>query len=384
MADIRLVSVARSFKGLSHQTAALEWLQEKISPEVLAEFAELYRADPPQTEPSPTPTADWLKPCMELVKQFEGCELMAYSCPAGVLTIGWGHTGPDVKPGLTWTQQQADDALAADLREAYQGMTAALPMAALMAANRQAALTSWVYNVGAGAAMDSTLRRRLGAGEDAALVVAEELPKWNKGSSGVLPGLVRRRAAEVELFVGKKKAVTNPLAVPYFWQQDNGAEGWRQCQTSSIAMCLAFLKVPNIKDDVDYLAVVKRYGDTTVQDVHRLALKALGVRARFRQNMTEGELLGELKAGLPVAIGILHHGPVSRPSGGGHYVVAIGTSGDSDAFIVHDPFGELNLVDGGWTSKTATAGKAVKYSRRNLLPRWLPDGPSSGWGWVFS
>jgi hypothetical protein len=68
--------------------------------------------------------------------------------------------------------------------------------------HRQAALTSWVFNVGAGAAADSTLRRRLAAGEDPNTVVREELPRWNKGGSGVLPGLVRRRAAEVALFTG--------------------------------------------------------------------------------------------------------------------------------------------------------------------------------------
>jgi GH24 family phage-related lysozyme (muramidase) len=204
MADpIRLVNAAKAYQGLSHQTAALNWLQERIPAEVLAEFAELFRADPPiKPEASPSPGIDWLTPCLPLVKEFEGCRLVAYLCPAGVWTIGWGHTGPGVRQGVTWTQQQADAALAADLREAHAGMLQALPMAAGYSGARQAALTSWVFNVGAGAAADSTLRRRLAAGEDPAAVVRDELPRWNKGGGGVLLGLTRRRSAEVALFCG--------------------------------------------------------------------------------------------------------------------------------------------------------------------------------------
>jgi GH24 family phage-related lysozyme (muramidase) len=203
VADIRLANAAKAYKGLSHQTAALNWLQEQIPSATLAQFADLYRADPPaKPEASPSPGIDWLTPCLPLVKEFEGCRLDAYLCPAGVWTIGWGHTGPEVKQGLRWTQQQADAALAADLHEAHAGMLQALPMARSYSGPRQAALTSWVFNIGASAAADSTLRRRLAAGEDPATVVREELPRWNKGGSGVLPGLVRRRAAEVALFAG--------------------------------------------------------------------------------------------------------------------------------------------------------------------------------------
>lgn len=174
---------------------------------------------------------------------------------------------------------------------------------------------------------------------------------------------------------------TNPLPVPFFAQQDNGPEGWRQCQTSSIAMCLAFLKAPGIRDDLDYLAVVRRYGDTTVQEAHRQALKHLGVRARFRQDLTPTHLQAEIKAGYPVAIGILHHGPVSAPTGGGHYITVRGFT--DTAWLVHDPFGELDLVRGGWADRSPKAGRNQTYSFRNLNPRFMPGG-SGGWGWLFS
>lgn len=203
---IRLVDVAKAYMMLPHQTAALNWLQEQLSSEVLAQFAELYRADPPvKPEASPSPGIDWLGICLPLVKQFEGCVLTAYPDPGtggDPWTIGWGHTGPEVHRGVVWSQQQADAALLLDLKETHAGMMKALPMAVGYNGPRQAALTSWVFNVGAGAAADSTLRRRLAAGEDPNTVIREELPRWDKGGGGVLPGLVRRRAAEVALFCG--------------------------------------------------------------------------------------------------------------------------------------------------------------------------------------
>ena len=66
-------------------------------------------------------------------------------------------------------------------------------------ANQYGALVSWAFNVGGGNVGSSTLLRRLNAGESPNTVIAEELPKWNKAGGSVLPGLVRRRAAEVAL-----------------------------------------------------------------------------------------------------------------------------------------------------------------------------------------
>jgi len=177
----------------------------------------------------------------------------------------------------------------------------------------------------------------------------------------------------------KPEPVTsNPLSVPYFWQQDNGPEGWRQCQTSSIAMCLSYLGVPGINDDVDYLPIVTKYGDTTLQSSHQQALKELGVKARFRTDMHKDDLLDEIDAGRPCAIGILHHGPVSAPSGGGHYITVRGYS-DLHC-LVHDPYGELDLNSGVWEATGPDDGKDESYSWKNLLPRWDIGG---GWGWVF-
>ena len=81
-------------------------------------------------------------------------------------------------------------------------MLVALPMVEEWSEVQQAALTSFAFNVGISALQGSTLRQRLIRGEDPVQVVRDELPRWNQGGNGVLPGLVRRRAAEVELFSG--------------------------------------------------------------------------------------------------------------------------------------------------------------------------------------
>ena len=174
--------------------------------------------------------------------------------------------------------------------------------------------------------------------------------------------------------------LSNPLPVDYMWQQDNGPDGWRQCQTSSIAMCLKYLKVPGINDDVDYLKIVQKYGDTTLQSSHQQALKSLGVPAKFKTDGGKQDLINRINNGFPAPIGILHHGPVSAPSGGGHYINIVGFT-DTHA-ICHDPYGELNLVTGQWAATGQQDGKSVHYSWQNLLPRWdLNNGVKDGWWW---
>lgn len=180
--------------------------------------------------------------------------------------------------------------------------------------------------------------------------------------------------------------VSNPLLLDYMSQLDNGPQGWRQCQTSSIAMCLKYLGTRHpathelINDDLKYKPYVDKHGDTTSAVAHQQALTELGVRHRFRTDMHKGDLIREIDKGYPVAIGLLHHGPVSKPAGGGHYVVAYGYT---DSYLyVQDPYGELDLINGGWARQGVGTGKAQRYSWKNLLPRWDVDG--GGWGWAFS
>lgn len=141
--------------------------------------------------------------CFDLVRHFEGLYLKVYRCPAGVLTIGYGHTGPDLAAGLTITEEQADDLLRRDLTRAA-GDVDRLVKVPLEPFERDA-LTSFVFNLGAGALGNSTLLKRLNAGDREA--AAAEFLKWNKatvnGQKKVLAGLVKRREAERSLFLSR-------------------------------------------------------------------------------------------------------------------------------------------------------------------------------------
>ena len=131
---------------------------------------------------------------IQLIISFEGCELAAYRCSAGQLTIGVGHCGPDVYEGQQITQVVANQLLRDDL-DRFEKAVVELIDPPLDQAEFDATV-SFAFNVGTGALADSTFRRRLNAGEDKATVFVEELPRWDNGG---LAGLVRRRAAEVRL-----------------------------------------------------------------------------------------------------------------------------------------------------------------------------------------
>jgi hypothetical protein len=171
---------------------------------------------------------------------------------------------------------------------------------------------------------------------------------------------------------------TNPLQVRYFSQRDSGTEhALRMCFSSSCAMLLEALKPGTLQGangDDTYLGRVFRYGDTTNAEAQLKALGDFGIRAELVKNADWATLERQINAGTPVPIGILHKGHVSAPSGGGHWITAIGHT--PDAIIVHDPFGELDLVSGTYVNNW---GARLSYSRRNLAPRWMVEGPSSGW-----
>ncbi|MCA7902843.1 lysozyme [Burkholderia cepacia] len=201
----------------------------------------------PQGSPAPAGGDDWLALCRPLSQHFESCYLTAYPDPASPLgkalqarglwykvlggapipsdpalralsgapwTCGWGSTGPDVREGTVWTQATADARHDANLRAsaALVDQAARVPLTQ----QQKAALVSIVNNVGPGRArragdpgrdgiitlasgQPSTLLRHLNIGDMAG--AADQFPAWNRAGGVVLPGLVRRRAAERDLFL---------------------------------------------------------------------------------------------------------------------------------------------------------------------------------------
>ena len=132
---------------------------------------------------------------IDLIKHFEGCELYAYKCPAGVWTIGYGHT-KDVEPGMQITEDDAHNMLVEELNEyeTYVNTLVSVPLNQ----NQFDALVSWVYNLGGCNLKASTLLKVLNSGDYEG--VPAQIMSWNKAGGKVLEGLTRRRQAEADLF----------------------------------------------------------------------------------------------------------------------------------------------------------------------------------------
>jgi len=133
---------------------------------------------------------------MLLIRRFEGCRLNAYRCPAGVWTIGYGHTGKDVFEGVTITQQEAERILDKDLTRFETNIPYHVDVP--LNDNQFAALVSFAFNVGLGAFSKSTLLLKLNDGDYSG--AADQFMRWNKIAGRPSPGLTERRLAEKELF----------------------------------------------------------------------------------------------------------------------------------------------------------------------------------------
>ena len=330
---------------------------------------------------------------IEMIKSHEGLVLYSYPDPGTggePWTIGYGHT-KGVQPGMSVSERQAEEFLREDLEGFERAVESLLPIE--MSQSEFDTLVSFVFNVGTYALETSTLRKRLLADEPRCWVYQKELPRWNKGGSGPMPGLTRRRQEEADLAcLGylsepteapvepvKEEVVSFPLDVPYFYQRDSKTgHGERMCFSSSMAMALDYINPEAIEGDDDwYLNEVFKFGDSVSSSAQVAAAQSLGFAAEFHMDGTEQMLTEILDSDTPVPIGILHHGPVEKPSGGGHWICLIGY--DEKYFHVHDPFGELSLVQGGYLKAGPGDGEFQKYTRKNLMKRWLIANDHDGW-----
>ena len=133
---------------------------------------------------------------IELIQKFEGLRLTAYKCPAGVWTIGYGHT-KGVQPDMKINLAQATQFLKEDLKSSEKYVNQYVKVA--INQNQFDALVSFTFNCGCGALKSSTLLKKLNKGDY--LGAANEFLRWNKSNGKVLNGLVKRRKAEKELFL---------------------------------------------------------------------------------------------------------------------------------------------------------------------------------------
>lgn len=156
--------------------------------------------------PSPPPgsgTSHINSDGLTIIKHFEGLELRAYQDSVGVWTIGYGHTAaagpPSVSAGQTITEAEAESILKKDLELFENGVRDLVKVP--VNSDQFSALVSFSFNVGLGALADSTLLRKLNAGDYQG--AADEFPRWVKAGGQTLPGLVRRRDAERALFLSQ-------------------------------------------------------------------------------------------------------------------------------------------------------------------------------------
>lgn len=134
-----------------------------------------------------------------LIKEFEGLLLEAYPDPAtggDPWTIGVGHTGPDVYPGLVIDEAWADHLLRQDVEKFERCVGLAVND---VTQNQFDACVSLAFNIGCSAFGKSTLARKIAQGDMSG--AADEFLRWNKAAGRVMAGLTRRREAERALFL---------------------------------------------------------------------------------------------------------------------------------------------------------------------------------------
>lgn len=130
---------------------------------------------------------------IEAIKGFEGFRAEAYKCPAGVWTIGYGHTG-GVKKGQRVSPARAEELLLADLRSAEESVS---KLGVAKTQGQYDALVDITFNCGD--MSKSTLVRKIreGAGKDE---ITKEFMRWVHSDGKVLPGLIKRRAWDADRF----------------------------------------------------------------------------------------------------------------------------------------------------------------------------------------
>lgn len=129
---------------------------------------------------------------LKLIKKYEGCKLTSYICPAGVLTIGYGHTGKDVKPNQTITKKKAINLLKKDLAR-FERHVQSYNYIYEWTDNEFSALVSFAFNIG-------NIDQLTAYGKRTRSQIRSAMLKYVKANGKTLPGLVKRRKAELKLF----------------------------------------------------------------------------------------------------------------------------------------------------------------------------------------
>jgi hypothetical protein len=389
---IRLIDAQRYHKGLPHQNAAWEWLQNELTDQQLSDFAALFRSGPRVSSSAINKIEnDWEGIC--IAAERAGSIYPELVAAMWALESGYGkHFQRQTNNPFGLKALPTQSGVALGTEEVIAGRVVQITDRFL---TFESLNDSVVYLVDRWF-KDFTVNGKTFTGANSRPSIEEAA--WHIQIEGYSthPEYAKRLLQIVEENDGKDLdpsagvGAKNPLDVPYLAQYDSTIPGQaqRMCFSSSCAMLVKALQPQCLGNgdeaDDDYLRIVHEFGDTTDPSAQLRALRRCRIDARFTQEADWDLIKLKLRQGKPVPMGILHQGHLNNggPSGNGHWIIAIGlnetrrkTNG-GPGLIVHDPWGDLDLVSGQYLSKQ---GKRLTYSFKNLAPRWMVEGPGSGW-----
>jgi hypothetical protein len=367
--SINLVDAAKFYKELPHQQDALLWLQTQLSADTLEQFETKYRTV--KKEPEATFPNTWdgvLAAAKKAGAKFPECVAAQWyleSVQGRHTACTHNYFGIKSKDGegcyVTTTEFiGGKEVTIKDWFQRFDSLYACV----------EYLVTRWYKDFNGYKGVNRASTRN-----ECAKLLKEEGYATDIGYTTKLIQIMDRQLQTPD---PKTPGVVDKriLAVPYEYQLDNqSGTGYRECFSSTCAMIAKYYG--KVKNDDEYNKIRSKYGDSTDNQAQLAALKALGLKAKFVTDGNAALLENEIRNGRPVAVGWLHKGPSSSPSGGGHWTCCVGFTPNS--FVFNDPNGEADMVNGGYISNSPDKGKGVEYSKKNWLKRWECDGKNTGW-----
>lgn len=368
---IRLTDAVKYTKNEPHQLAAWNWLESVLTAEQLKEFGLLFRSTP-GPKPGITVENSW-DGILTCAKE-AGAKFPELVAAQWALESNWGRSMPNKEGHNPFGLKGSGTST--ETREFVNGEWITITDSFIdfpnLATAVQYLVDRWYRDYRNYKGVNREESR-----DDAARALVRERYATDPQYANLLISLMNQQSP-VSRLAGPVKH-SNPLRVPYFTQRDSAIAGqaMRMCFSSSCAMLVAAMRpdaLRGINGDDQYLKRVMEFGDTTDATAQLRALRSYGITARFTQNADFSDIENQIKRGVPVPCGYLHHGTSSAPTGGGHWLTVIGFT--KSAVIVNDPFGEMDVAHGGYLS---TKGRGIGYSRKNWGPRWMVEGHGTGW-----
>ena len=367
---IKLADAAEFYKGLQHQVDAWNWLQSQLTPQQLSEFATKYRNAP---DDFPNTWDGVIAAAKKAGAKFPECVAAQWyveSAQGKHVSCTHNYFGIKSKDGegCYVTTKEFVGGKEIEIKDWFKRFDSLYACVDYL-------VSRWYKDFNGYQGVNRAKTRN-----ECAQLLKEEGYATDPAYVTKLIQVMDRQAQVPD---ANEPDVINQkiLPVPYEYQLDNqSGKGYRECFSSTCAMIARYYG--KVKNDDEYNKIRAKYGDTTNKDSQLGALRELGLNAKFITNGNAALLENEIRNGRPVAVGWLHKGTVSYPTGGGHWTCCIGFT--PDAFVFNDPNGEADMLNGGYVSNDRKAGTVVKYSKKNWLRRWECDGKNTGWAILVS